>query len=70
MPRASLACTVIVDVVVPSAVTDAGETDIVDCAAEAVPAVKVTDPESVIGCPFNVPDIVVTSEIVFEIVAE
>src|SRR5439155_3089992 len=38
----SLSVTVIVEVAVPSATTDAGEADTVDCAAVTAPAVNVT----------------------------
>ena len=40
---ASLSVTVTVEVVEPSAVTDAGAAATVDCAAVTAPAVKVTD---------------------------
>ena len=40
---ASLSVTVIVEVVEPSAVTEAGDAETVDCAAVGVPGVKVTE---------------------------
>ena len=58
----------IVEVVLPSAVTEAEETEIVVCAVVAEPGVKVTAAESVIAEPPMVPLIVMASATVLVII--
>ena len=52
---ASLSCTVIVDVLLPSAVMLVGDAVIVEVDAAAAPAVSVTVASSVIAAAFTVP---------------
>ena len=69
LPNASIACTVIVDVEIPSAAMELREVEIVVCAVVATPGVNVTVPVSAIGTPSSVPLMVIISVTVFVIVA-
>jgi hypothetical protein len=55
-PLTSFSCTVIVDVLVPFAITDVGEAVIREVAALADPGIKITFSVSVIGTPATVPE--------------
>ena len=57
-PVASLSCTVMVDVLLPSAAIEVGDAEIVEVDAEAAAAAKVTVALLVIAAPFSVPVIV------------
>ena len=69
LPWASFACTVMVEVVLPSAVTEVGAAEMVVCAVVAAPGVKVTVVVSIIADPPIVPLTVITSATVLVIVA-
>jgi hypothetical protein len=64
---ASLSCTVMVDVLLPSAVIEVGEAEIVEVDAEAAGAVKVTLALLAIAVPFRVPVIVAVPGVIEDV---
>ena len=69
LPRASFACRVMVEVEIPLAIAEAGDTLIVDCVMVATPVAKVTEVVFGIAIAFRVPDTIMASAEVFVIVA-
>ena len=67
VPAASLSCTVMVEVLLPSAVIELGDAEIVEVAGEATPAVKVTVALLVMAAPFRVPVIVAVPGVVEDV---
>ncbi len=65
--KASFSCTLIVEVVAPSAVIDAGAAVISDVVASTAPGVNVTVSVSVIAAAFTVPVIVAVPVVVAEV---
>ena len=62
-----MSCTVIVDVLEPSAVVEVGDAESVDVAAEAAPGMKLTVALSVIDAAFTVPVTVAVPVVVAEV---
>ncbi len=65
--KASLSCTVIVEVVTPSATIDVGAAVIRDVVASTAPGINVTVAVSVIAAAFTVPVIVAVPVVVAEV---
>jgi hypothetical protein len=64
---ASLSCTVMVDVLLPSATIEVGAAVMVEVTGEAAPAVKVTVALLAIAAPFNMPVIVAVPAMVEDV---